>query len=114
MNIPPEFSRLGHCFLQDDYDWGVDNVTEWIKRALALTHLSAAGVQNLRNHLDELLAQSDNRALERTWWASGSVYGLRGGESVRNFLTEVRRLLDIVEIKGPPTQKAVSASQVAD
>ena len=65
-----EFQRMTHCFLQDEFEWGVNNETEWIKKALQLTHLPPSGVRALKEFLDQLLAQSDDKVLQDVWWST--------------------------------------------
>ncbi len=97
-----EFQRLAHCFLQDEFDWGVKHETEWIKKALQLTHLPPSGVRALKAFLDQLLAQSDDKALQDIWWSTCPSYFVSGPGAMRAFLTKIRRQMDEVEIKGPP------------
>jgi hypothetical protein len=102
MVIPEEFFHLGQCFIQDDYEWGIKHLTEWIKQALELTHLPPSGVQRLKDFLDQLLSQKDDKLLEDTWARTGTSIGRYGGSLMRDLLTEIRQLLDEVRIKGPP------------
>jgi hypothetical protein len=101
--IPPdEFDRLSHCFIQDRYEWGVKHQTDWIKEALELTHLPPSGVQRLKDFLDQLLGQPDDKVLSDAWDSTFPNYGMYGPGAMRGFLTEVRQLMDVVKIKGLP------------
>jgi hypothetical protein len=102
MVLPDEFCRLSSCFIQDRYTWGVKHPTEWIKHALELTHLPPSGVQRLKDFLDQLLSQSDDKLIEDAWLSTSPNWTMFGGDVVRRFLTEVRQLMDVVEIKGMP------------
>ena len=102
MIIPDEFRRLGGCFIQDHYEWGIEHPAEWIKEALELTYLPPSGVLKLREFLDHLLSQSDDKQLEDAWNNISPGWNMFGPGAKRWFLTEVRRLMDVVEIKGMP------------
>ena len=103
MSVPPEFYRLGSCFLQDDYEWGMANLSQWATRAIALSHLPPSGVRALKLYIDDLLANENDEYIESAWWSSGAAFAMRGGGGVRAFLKTVRQLLDTVEIKSLET-----------
>jgi hypothetical protein len=100
MTVPDEFVRLSHCFIQDkdEYEQGINDMDGWIKQALILTHLSPKQVQTLKDFLDKLLAQSDDKVLDDAWRSTGPNYFFSGTGAMRRFLSEVRRLIDTVHI----------------
>jgi hypothetical protein len=100
--IPAEFDRLVACFLEDDYAWGVKNTPAWTAHALTATRLSARGVQRLKNFLDQLLGQDDDRFLEAVWDSSHPYWMIYGPGGMRYFLTDVRRVLDATPITSSP------------
>lgn len=91
--------RLGHCFLQDDYDWGIDDLAGWSRKAIALSHLPPAKIEVVKKYLDEVLASDDDEYIDRVLSSSGAAFGLRGGGGSRQFFTQLRQLLDVVEVK---------------
>lgn len=96
---PSEFSRLAHCFLQDDYSWGISNLSGWAERAIVLSHLPPKSVQTLMDFIDGLLSRKDDKYIEEVWRQFGGGFILRGGGAMREFMTTLRQLLDSVEIK---------------
>jgi len=99
---PPEFTRLGHCFLQDDYEWGVNHFQEWAKQAIALTHLPPDKIESLKAYIDKILSLSDDETVDRAWRSMGAALGVRGGGRSRELFKIIRELLDIVEVKSLP------------
>jgi hypothetical protein len=96
---PPEFARLGSCFLQDDYMWGKGDFRAWASRAIALTHLPPDKIQSLKKYIDEILSNPDNDFVDRAWHSMGASLGVRGGERSRELFKTLRELLDSVEVK---------------
>lgn len=103
MLIPSEFERLGSCFLQDDYDWGIENLPEWSKKAIELSHLPPSGIQTLKEFLDRTLESGDDDYVDTVLWSMGASFAMRGGGGARTFLTTVRQLLDTVKVKSLAT-----------
>jgi hypothetical protein len=99
MQVPAEFTRLGHCFLQDDYDWGIDDLAGWSKKAIALSHLPPGKIEAIKNYLDEVLGSNDDEYVDKVLSSFGAAFGMRGGGGSRKFFTLLRKLLDIVEVK---------------
>jgi hypothetical protein len=96
----PEFGRLAHCFLQDEFNWGVDNETEWINKVLRRIHLPASGVKALKAFLDQLLAQADDSVIQTVWWSTCPSYFVAGPGALRQLLAHIRQQMETVEIKG--------------
>ncbi|MGO9772994.1 MAG: hypothetical protein ACLPSW_26280 [Roseiarcus sp.] len=99
MQVPAEFLRLGHCFLQDDYDWGIDDLEGWSREAIALSHLPPAKIEAVKTYLDEVLRSNDDDYIDKVLSSFGAGFGMRGGGGSRNFFTLLRKLLDVVEVK---------------
>jgi hypothetical protein len=99
LDPPMEFSRLGACFLQDDYKWGVNDFSAWASRAIALTHLPPDKIQSLKEYLDGILSNPDNDFVDRAWHSMGSSLGVCGGERSRELFKIIRELLNSVEVK---------------
>jgi hypothetical protein len=70
--IPPEFSRLGSGFIQDDASWGRKNFPEWAKRAISLTLFTPAQINSLKGFIDEILASTDEAYIDRMWNSMGA------------------------------------------
>ncbi len=99
VDTPPELTRLGSCFLQDDYKWGKDNFPAWASQAIALTHLPPDKIQSLKKYIDEILSNPDNDFVDRAWHSMGAALGVRGGGRSRELFKTIRELLDSVEVK---------------
>jgi hypothetical protein len=102
MIAPPEFARLTHCFLQDEFNWGVNNETEWIRKALRLTHLPPSGIEKLKHFLDQLLAQDNDNVIRDVWWSTCPSYFVSPPAAVRELIKDIRQQIDLLEIKGMP------------
>lgn len=100
---PPEFSRLGSCFIRDDFSWGVNNFSEWAKQAITLTHLPPDKINSLKAFIDEILSSTDDAYVDRMWNSMGaSVVHSTGSSSrglTRRRFKTIRQLLDTVEVK---------------
>jgi hypothetical protein len=99
MQVPAEFLRLGHCFLQDDYDWGFDDLEGWSREAIALSHLPPAKIEAVKKYLDEVLGSDDDEYIDKVLSSFGAAFGMRGGGRSRKFFALLRKSLDIVEVK---------------
>jgi hypothetical protein len=99
---PPKFHRLGSCFLQDDYKWGVNNFVDWAKQAIALTHLPPAKISSRKEYIDKILSSLDDDDVDRAWFSFGAAIVVRGGGQSRAMFKTIRDLLDTVEVKSLP------------
>ncbi len=96
---PPELTRLGSCFLHDDYKWGKENFRAWASQAIALSHLPPDKIQSLKKYIDGILSNPDNDFVDRAWHSVGAALGVRGGGRSRELFKIIRELLDSVEVK---------------
>jgi hypothetical protein len=105
--IPPEFLRLGSCFIQDDASWGRKNFPEWARQAIALTDLPPAQINSLKEFIDEILASTDEAYIDRMWNSMGAPLQVRvhgkepasTGGRTRGWFETIRELLDTVKVK---------------
>lgn len=105
--IPPEFSRLGSCFILDDASWGRKNFPEWAKRAIGLTNLPPAQINSLKGFIDEILASTDEAYVDHMWNSMGAPLQVRvhakppasSGGLTRGWFKTIRELLDTVKVK---------------
>lgn len=99
MQVPGEFLRLGHCFLQDDYDWGIDDLAGWSREAVALSHLPPAKIEVVKNYLDQALGSDHDEYNGKVLASFGAALGMRGGGGSCKSFAPLRKLLDVVEVK---------------
>ena len=93
MRAPPEFDRLARSFYpysDEDYP----DRSHLIASSIYVMKFSDAQVEVLRTYLDCLLAESNEGDLEKAWTAAGAYYTYVGPNAMREFLTQVRRMLD--------------------
>ncbi|RBP15897.1 hypothetical protein DFR50_107167 [Roseiarcus fermentans] len=105
-SAPPEFLRLGSCFIQDDADWGMNNFPEWAKQAIVLTHLPPAKISSLKAFIDEILSSPNDAFVDRMWNSMGAPMQVhvRGDKTAstrgltRGWFKTIRELLDTVKV----------------
>jgi hypothetical protein len=100
LKVPEDFVRLAHCFDEEEYEWGIENMSEWIKKVLPRTRLSTPRMQSLKDYFDRLLASGSDRALEEAWMSTSPIFICVGPGATRKFLGEIRDLMDVFEIVG--------------
>lgn len=109
-STPPEFWRLGSCFIRDDAKdakWAREHFPEWAKRAIALANFLPAQINSLKAFLDEILSSTDDYYVDTMWNSMGAplrvyVHGkapASTGGMTRGWFKTIRELLDTVKVK---------------
>ncbi|HLH50852.1 MAG TPA: hypothetical protein VKV96_16040 [Roseiarcus sp.] len=92
METTPEFERLAHCFYQGSFENYTDRPV-LIATAISLANFTDVQLDALRHFMDKLLAESDDE-LEKAWIEADANYWFRGPGAMREFLTQIRQMLD--------------------
>jgi hypothetical protein len=93
IDISPEFVRLSHCFYQGSAEMYPDRAA-WIATAIGGANFNDQARARLGAFMDELLAKCGDAELEEAWRSADANYGFRGPDAMRQFLTQVRQMLD--------------------